>query len=45
MNTPKVFERKTSIITGKSNLQKVWELPQLPFTEFFGKFNPEFLEL
>ncbi len=42
MNTPKVFERKTSIITGKSNLQKVWELPQLPFTEFFGKFNPEF---
>jgi len=42
MKTPKVFERKNSIITGKSNLRKVWDLPQFPFTEFFGQYDPDF---
>lgn len=42
MNHPKVIERTQSIITGKENLQKVWELPGLPFTEFFGEYNPAF---
>lgn len=42
MKRPKVFERTQSIITGKENLEKVWDLPGLPFTEFFGEYNSEF---
>lgn len=42
MLPPKVFERKNSIVTGKENLIKVWNLPGLPFTEFFGEYNPTF---
>jgi hypothetical protein len=42
MKPPKVFERTQSIITGKENLEKVWDLPGLPFTEFFGEYNSEF---
>jgi len=42
MMSPKVYERTQSIITGKENLEKVWELPGLPFTEFFGEYNPAF---
>jgi hypothetical protein len=42
MMPPKVTKRTQSIITGKENLQKVWDLPGLPFTEFFGEYNSTF---
>ena len=42
MKPPKVFERKNSVVTGKENLINVWDLPSLPFTEFFGDYNPAF---
>ena len=42
MLPPKVFERRKSIVTGRENLIKVWDLPGLPFTEFFGEYNPTF---
>lgn len=42
MKIPRVTERTQSIITGKANLEKVWDLPQLPFTEFFGQYNAIF---
>jgi hypothetical protein len=42
MLPPQVFERRKSIVTGRENLVKVWDLPGLPFTEFFGEYNPTF---
>ena len=42
MKAPEVFERTTSIITGSKNLLKVWDLPNLPFTEFFGEYDSTF---
>ena len=39
---PKFEERKHSIITGGTDLVKVWNLPNLPFTEFFGEYNASF---
>ncbi len=42
MMLPKFEERKHSIITGGSDLVKVWDLPNLPFTEFFGEYSASF---
>lgn len=42
MEIPSVKPRNYSIISGKDNLIPAWELPNLPFTEFFGTFNSNF---
>lgn len=42
MNQLEIFERNQSIITGEENLKEVWNLPNFPFTEFFGDYNPSF---
>ena len=42
MMLPTFDERKRSIITGGSDLVKVWNLPNLPFTEFFGEYSSSF---
>lgn len=42
MNKPEIFERNRSVITGEENLKEVWNLPDFPFTEFFGDYNPSF---
>jgi len=39
---PQQFSRSKSVITGKENLVDVWELPKLPFTEFFGGYKSNF---
>ncbi len=42
MIRPKFEERKHSIITGGTDLVAVWNLPNLPFTEFFGEYSAGF---
>lgn len=42
MEIPNVKARNYSIVSGKDNLIPAWELPNLPFTEFFGNFNLNF---
>jgi hypothetical protein len=39
---PETTLRNLSVISSKSNLVDVWDLPQLPFTEFFGEYAPDF---
>ena len=45
MNSPSVKVRNQSIITGRENLVSVWNLPNLPFTEFFGTYDTDFPEV
>jgi hypothetical protein len=42
MMQPKFEERKHSVITGCTDLVQVWNLPNLPFTEFFGQYDASF---
>lgn len=39
MIQPRFEERKYSVIAGGTDLINVWNLPNLPFTEFFGEYN------